>query len=339
MEGRSSGVAGLVWIGIVLGLGCPGGCRDETPGRAAGSREPLIGFVGASRTDPLWPVLQGGARRLARSSGISRVVFAAPPVASVQEQIRLIRQLADKGMRGLCVQVRDPDALDGVLRELNNRGVRVVAMEHDVAPELRIGFAGIDERAVGATLARTAGELFRRGTIMVLHAGTGRSAYAARYRAFERQIRLGSSVQVLGSFDCGADPVEAVRIIRRQARKYPHLDAWVAIDAWPLLGLGPAGRLFPASVKTKLITVGPYPHLWRFLEDGTCAAMIGADYGRIGLSALRFCRAALSEPVSVASIDYAPIRVLRWDDGLRALAKFRQDWASWCEPAEPEPKP
>ncbi len=326
---RVMGLAYVARAGLLCASVGVCGCRDDSPIGRPRPKDLLIGFVGAGQTDPLWPVLRGGAQRLVRESGELSVAFEAPLVACPEEQIRVIRRLMSEGMKGLCVHVRDVEAVSGVLEELNGHGVRIITMGRDVAPELRVGFCGVDDYATGVALAQTTAALFRGGTIMVLHAGTKPAPHATRYIAFERQMRLGSGVQVLGSFDCRGDPAEATRIIRLQAKKFRHLNAWVAMDNWPLHILDDGPRLFPPSVKTQLIAVGPYPTLWRYMEDGTCAAMIAAEYDRIGYNALRFCRLALTEPVSVPGIYHAPIRVVRRDDHLVELRKFKRDWAAW----------
>ena len=288
-----------------------------------------IAVVGASASDPLWPVIQASARRFAPNIE-AQVRFHAPAAASPQAQIDLIRSLLTPNLRGLCVQVSEPAALSGVLQDAINRGVPVVSIGHPAPATVRVGHVGFDDDEIGRLLASAVAKaLDDDGTIMVLHAGSEHPAYGLRLAGFRREIRLHPRIDVFAELDCRGSSLEARRLIRERMERYPRLDAWVWLDDWPLQDEADLSTLLGPTCK--VVMFGGYPSHWPLLRSGRSPVVVTADFSELGAKAVQFCDTALREPSRFESRYHAPLRTV-WSIMLDA---FVADWNRWVAPPEP----
>ena len=276
------------WLGLlVLAVGCD---RSGPVGRSTAAT-PRVVFVGAAADDPLWPAFRAGAQRFADRVGLVSVEFAAPPSRSPEQQCQLILELLQTKLDGICVQVIDAALLAPVLRRVQTRGVRVVTVGKDVPRDARAGYAGLDEQAAGRALALAVGAaLPDGGTVMLLHAGRDSPRFGPRLRAYQEAGGAVPGLFSLGSFDCRADPAEAERIVADKLSRF-RLHAIISLGDWPLEAVTQGGLQLPAGCR--LIAHGASPRYVSLLEDGRCAALIGADYTAIGYDAVRICATAI----------------------------------------------
>jgi ABC-type sugar transport system substrate-binding protein len=322
----SSGTVLLAWLAFTAGLA---GCKPETPAAASLPVRKYIAFVGSGADDPLWPVLRSGAERFPGEPGHLAVRFLAPQTRSPQEQVRLLRgMVGDLNLRGLCVQVSDPEALVGVLEEMTTHGVSVVSMVRDVPKECRTAFCGVDEADVGRALAGAVAEAVGgEGNIMVLVSGLDDPVYSRRLEAFRTEIRLQPDIYVLDYVECHADGVTARHELREGSRRFPSLAAWVMMDNWAFRGWDEAEPLVGAGCR--LIAVDPLPEVCKYLESGLCFALVGGQYGDIGYEAMRDCHLAIGSPRLVRLESLVPALIVRGSD----LEEYRDQWRRWTEPA------
>ena len=314
------------------------GCRDQAnPStaslRPSDSKHGFIAFIGAGPNDPLWPVLQASASRQMPPADIAPSVrFLVPANDSPKAQADLLRSVIEPDLRGVCIHINELPAVAPVLQQINTRGLPIVSMVEPVPPEIRAAHVGVDESAVGRELARcTLEELGTEGgTIMVLHAGHDHPFYGVRYMAFQDEMKFGRSVEVLGEYDCKADPYLARKIIRERSARYPRLSAWVSIVDWPRRGGQAVDDLLPPQ--TRYITVGGLPGHWPLLREGR-SCIIAADYGLIGGQALDACLSAIRDPtqnrrlIGVPLVRLTPVTV---DD-------YEKRWTEWLATPATQP--
>ncbi|MGB9624572.1 MAG: sugar ABC transporter substrate-binding protein [Phycisphaerae bacterium] len=312
------------------------GCRQEEPTRyrripkGAG----FIAFVGAAEHDPLWPILRAGAERFERNQGLIEVRYVAPAVDSPDQQVALIRSLVGPSLRGLCVQVIDPAALEPVFDLARQNGARIVTMIRRTEYPYIDGHVGYDETAVGSALAEATIQYLRRqGAIAILHDAGGDRALRDRYSAFTEAMKPAIGIERWAEIECGGNPVEVRRTMASFAARYPRLSAWVSIAPWPIMELSPRAVTTAASSPLppgcELITCGAEPWVWPFIESGICPLVVGFSYADAGLKALQFCQAA-TESSTIGGREYMiPIRIVTRGN----LDEYRRDWAVWSEPA------
>ena len=285
------------------------GSNHATDSLLAGTRHGLIAFVAATRNDPIFPILKAGAEQYHANTGGMEVRFLEPDGDGPQHQVYLLDSLDDPMLKGVCVQMNDTTTIVPALQRLKNRGVCVVSMLHPAPKEIRVGHAGFDDAAIGKALAQaTVQVLGNEGTIMLLHAGIDHSCYGPRLWGFDEELRQSTNLTVLSRIDCQGKPGNARRIIQDKSARYPRLSLWVALDDWPLCTQESRTPALPSGFK--LVTFSLAPHLWSFVRDGTCPALVTIDFKEIGGKALQFCEIALRNPGRNEDRYAAPVVIL-----------------------------
>lgn len=307
---------------------CAAGCKPRPATSVPRPEESAVAFIGAGQDDPLWPVLRAGAERYIAEFGIRRVFVDAPRFTSPVDQIEMLRRLPQEGYRGVCVQVSAPELIAPVVRQLCSAGLRITTMVHDTAQDVRAAFCGVDNVAIGRQLAQAAARVLSdAGSLIVLHAGQEHASYADRLWAFRQAMEVHPQIKCYFWLDCKGDPAEAERLIRSYLERYPHLGAVVALDDWPLRFLEGKPRLLPTGCK--LITVGGNPAYWKFLQDGTCGALVEADHSATGYDALMLCDKATRNQAMIVKRIELPLTIVTAGD---SLERFMVDWVAWSAP-------
>jgi ABC-type sugar transport system substrate-binding protein len=337
--------AGLIAIACAALSLLPACENDSQPGvggtryRRIPTGAGYIAFIGAGQDDPLWPVLRAGAERFEREQGLIEVRYAAPPIVSPDQQATLIRSLTTPTLRGLCVQVIDPDSLGPVLDRARQNGAAIVTMGRRANYSPIHGNVGYDEEAIGRALAdATVRYLKSRGAIMILHEGQKDRPMRRRYGAFMEAIEPVLGIERWAEIDCQGDPYRAREEIRARSERFPGLSAWVSLAPWPLLAWSPSSATASAPASPlpdgcKLITCGAEPTVWPFLESGLCPIVVGFDYHDMGAKALQFCQAATEGGVITPREYTVPVRMVTPTN----LAEYKRDWAVWAAPPAPAP--
>lgn len=316
-------IAARTGLTVILALACAG-CRRDVPNLDVRPNG-FVAVVGVGQDHPLWPILNGTARRFHRELGLSvplRVV--APTNCSVNAQKNLIRQLHDDGMTALCVQVSDPDALTRSLDSVAAQGVQVVTMMRPVTSKASFVHCGPDQERIGAALADALVAALRDGgTVALIHADSAGDAFARRRRAFLARVSAATGVHVILQYDCHADPKTARNIIRDTMQRFPRLGGWAVLGNWPLCDRDNDRPLLPPTCH--MVAVDPFPNTWACFDDGTVDAMIATDYCQIIERALTTAYAARMGGSNRVVSYAAPARTVTADH----LETFKREWRNW----------
>ncbi len=310
-----------------------GACQNRDDDRELLSKERargFVAFVGAGPSDPLWPVLEAGGKEFARTGSRMRFRFLNPASDSPKAQADLLASLDDPDLRGLCIQVNDPESISPALSRLHTRGVAVVSMMVPAPEPLRFAHVGLDQTAIGRELGRCTVDSLgaEGGTVMLLRADERHPVYGPRYYAFMEEIQRASRVSLLADVNCHADPSEARRLIAERVRKYPRLDLWVALEDWALQDDASAEEVFGPT--TRYITCGGWPRQWPLVRSGRCPCIVAADYGGIARRAAQFCADAARDPLQNKRIAYLDLQRLTAAN----LDEYQRVWSSWLAPLD-----
>jgi ABC-type sugar transport system substrate-binding protein len=319
---RRAATAAFVLAAVVVSVG---GCEDSGSIPRPSERSGEIGFIGASRQDPLWRVLYATAMREVRSYRGFELRTDAPHFASHYAQAQIIREMYSEKLLGLCVQPVDPIAIRDQLEQLRTKGVAVVVMFNSVESANHFLFAGVDEMAAGRALGDALLETLGNGTAAVILSGTPTPGASVRYLGFKERMAASAGVTILKELDCRGDVDLAHRLLREFTERYPRLDAVVSVEDWPLRRRSVQERILPANCR--LVTYGAMPDHWHRLTDGTCAALIGAPYDQVARQALEACISTIRGELSGQSTYLAPPWVVKPEN----LAEFRHQWFEWRE--------
>lgn len=298
------------------------GCRPDSP-TSVPQADGFIALVGAGEADPLWPILRGAAAEFRRAHPKIRVRVETPRMASPNQQAALVRRLQADQMRGICLQVIDPAATAALLEEIRGDGLAVVTMMRRVDSADAFLHCGIAQRDLGAALADAVAEQVPdRGTLGLITAANP-PGLRPRLAGFRQRLKRYPWLEVLREADCAGDPGTAVRLIRETGARFPGIDGWVTLEAWPV---GPAddGRpLMPEGCA--LVLPGPIPDFDKLLTSGRCAAVVMADYHQIVTTALQACMLSAQQEIVHRRVYEAPLTTVT----VQTLPRFRSRWAAW----------
>ncbi|MBN1514643.1 MAG: substrate-binding domain-containing protein [Phycisphaerae bacterium] len=315
---------------LLLPAGCdrPGGTNSASPrGRVR------VALVGASESDPLWPVLRNGALRAQRDFGEVSIETFAPSVPSAEAQSELLRSLRDRDFLAVCVQVADPEALRPALEDVRSAGVFVITLVRPVSSSQAFHHCGPDEAEIGRALADALVEsIDGTGTIAVLTGdGAADGVAGPRARVFRDRIREHADVHVLRELSDEGTPKQIWAATQGFCSRYPRLTA-LAMVSDDLLEDSTlwSAPLTPDSCK--VFGVGPLPARWPLLANRWCHALVGAEYGEIGYKAVQWCIVVARKGELPPQAYAVPVRVV-WCSGLDA---WKAQWARWTEPIVPE---
>lgn len=268
-------------------------CRD-TPPAAQQRPSGVIAFVGVGQDDPLWPWLKAAAARAAeRVEPFSlRVRSEAAASGGAAAQIELIRQLRREGIRGLCVQVADPEALAEELTSLSVQGVRIVTVMRPMPLDSGVTHVGLDEEAIGRAIAdAVAAAVDGAGQIAVLHANSVNPESVRRHRGFRSRLEAYGAVRAILAFDCAGSAAKAEAIIRDATARYPKLAGWAVMGSWPLRSGVDAAPLVPGHCR--LVAADPRPDCRGRIGDRSVHSLVVPRYDRLVELAVTACAEAV----------------------------------------------
>ncbi|HNO80343.1 MAG TPA: substrate-binding domain-containing protein [Phycisphaerae bacterium] len=315
-------VLGL-FIALLFGTS---GCEKPERLLPKRSSEGFIAVVGNVKDDPVWHILAASAERYRAGLGEFELKIFAADADAPSAQTRLLRQIHDPKMRGLCIWPSDVGVMRDILLDLRTKGVPVVTMMTPIPYHEPFPYSGLDEIAVGRALASAAFEAVDGdGTVALLKHGGDSVHHADRYLGFSERAAEVPSMIVLSEFECLGNEFVGQRLVRDYVERFPRLNAMVTLDDWALRGLKSGDTLLPGGCK--LITYGPYPDYWPMVNSGSCYALVGARYDRIAERALQMCvTLARGEVLEISEFFAEPITVKQSN-----LKQFRIDWFHWLE--------
>lgn len=326
----------LVVLAASLAIGC-----DDVGAPATGqsataiehAENPRVAFVGAGEGDPIWPILETGARRYIEAMESLDVQFVNPRGRSPQDQIDALRGLDLGRLQALCIYPIDQEGIQTILDDVYTRGIVIVSVIRQVPDNLRAAHVGYDNRAVGEALAASAIEaLDGEGSLAVIHGSEDDPISRRRRLGFEQELRTHPDIVVFASHDCKGRPLEARTIIEEYSERFPRLSAWVSLDDWPLRERGP--QPLPLPPGCPLITFGGTPDQWPLIERGVLAGIVAPNYGELGAEALRQCETALRQRSRFSRRHDVPLRTI-WRGN---LDQYRDDWHYWSTGEFPKPR-
>lgn len=321
----------IATLGTALLLLCSSvGCDEPRRMLPKRSEEGFIAFVGNAKNDPVWRILAASAQRYRAGLGDFELRVVAADANAPSAQTRLLRQIHNPRMRGLCVWPTDTAVMRDILLDLRTKGVPIVTMMTPIPNPEPFVHSGLDEIAVGKAMANAAYDAVGGdGTIALLRHGGDSMHHADRYLGFSERASEVPGMIILSEFACMGNAFVGQRLVRDYVERFPRLNAMVALDDWPLRGLKSGESLLPKGCK--LITYGPYPDYWPLVNGGTCHALVGGQYDRIAEHALQMCvTLARGEVLDNKEFFADPITIKQSN-----LKQFRIEWFKWLDANKP----
>lgn len=321
---RVAMLAPMIWLlafgALLNGCDAPGATR-----RPAMSKR-HIAVVGTWTEDPSWDVLRTVADRIAADTPGVRISFFAPEDQTPAGQQAVLDKIAGMKFDAVCILPGDALAIRDSVNNLVEGGKPVVLVGRDVPDSSRNFFVGPSEMEIGRAAAQACKQVLPgdRRTVMLLAAGPGDPVYGFRCATFKAELARITGDEVFMELDCGANPIKAQQILRRQSRRYPRVGGWVLLDDWPLRQQDDAGKFLPSGCS--IIVCHDAPRYFQLLSSGKISAVVAYDLyeasNRAIRATLRIAEHGAEEPMDR---DFVPVQVITQDDA----AWHEQQWSLW----------
>lgn len=230
-----------------------------------------IGMVPKATGNSYFNQVEDGAREAAKDLGV-KLIYEGSPVADTEQQIRSIRNLMARGVDLLAVSANDSQKLAPVLKEAQNRHIRVITWDSDTAKDTRELFINmVDPETLGRHLMDAlALQMGEQGQYAIL---TG-TAGASNMGEWVKWIKVQNEeyyprMTLVATVATDDDSQKAYSASVKLLQKYPQLKGVIGSSsvatpaaAQAVLDRGAAGRIHIVGLST--------PNLMRpYLNDGT----------------------------------------------------------------------
>ncbi len=305
---------------------CLAGCDHRQGGRRyRGNASIRIVIVGQGRDEPTWPVLQTVAAQFAERLANVSLEAIAPATRSPQRQRELLLTLQDRDVDAICVEPSAPSAMRGEIDGFARRGTPVVTFGRDVRDSRRAAYSGPAAVELGEAAAKACSAVLtpESKSVLLLSCRTDPEEYGLRSRAFKQALPRAGRGDLLRELVCDGNPLDAARMIRRQAKMYPRMACWVLLDDWPLQNLSPDERLVPSP--SGLVVCNGSPAHFKRLRNGTVFALIGFDYRKVVEEALYAAVQAVTEEGKAITGYTAAVEIIT----VQNVAEVERRWDAW----------
>lgn len=259
------------------------GCQGPA-GTVAGSSpdaDITVAFVPKLTGNAFFEAANKGAQAYAAQHGF-QVEYAGSPVADVSNQVEIVRGLIKRGVPAICISSLDATALDDVLKEAMDAGIRVVTWDSDVSGDARALMVsqGTPEQLGKMLVEMGAKSLTNRG----IDPSGEEIRYAWHYsrpsvadqnswqEAGEEYIRstYPNWVNVNpGNYYSGQDPEKAVLVGGQILEENPDIDLIICNDSTALPGQAEAARGKGMGAEDVTITGFASPNAMKdYCEEG-----------------------------------------------------------------------
>ncbi|MBL8577755.1 MAG: substrate-binding domain-containing protein [Mesorhizobium sp.] len=194
------------------------------------AQEKTIGLVVARTGDPVFAMMECGARKAAQEEGFELTV-SGPAEWNAQQQIPILRAMIARKPQAIVIDPTDSVALQEPLREALAAGIKVVTVDSELGGDLGIPHIGTDGVEGGREAARQLAKLIgEKGTVLVVGVAPGIAITDQRHQGFVEVMKTYPNITVLDKQFAGDSPDKVASAIKGALAANPDL-AGVHADA------------------------------------------------------------------------------------------------------------
>lgn len=255
------------------------GYKPNRAGRAlALSKNPIkIGVIVQSVKTPFMKQVLEGIDRVREEVGHLglQIEMRQIPSLDVKEQIKMIDELIEEGIKGLAILPVEDNQLQLKVNEIiEKEDIPVVTFNADIAGTKRMSFVGLNNYRSGQTVAGLMGMITGgKGKVLVITGYLSNRSHNERVEGFITELRKSyPEIQMLGVQTC-FDEDEAAKDIAIQALKNEDL-AGIFVVANGEVGVCQALKELGKEHQVRVIAHDTTPENEKYLDDGTIDFMI-----------------------------------------------------------------
>lgn len=233
-------------------LGCGGGAppagqSKSEAGKAANDRKVRFAFV-PNAPAAFWEMAGRGLIKFESETGV-KVDLKFPPTGTVEEQNRILEDLANQNYSGVALSVIAPQ---DQVRELNRAATRmlVITVDSDAPDSNRIAFVGPKQREAGVAAGGEIARLLPAGGSIAVFCGDLTAQNAIERMEGIKSAIAGKHVEIVAMKEDGKDRTRARAQVEDVINAYPNISLLVGLWSYngpairdALIGSGRAGKI------------------------------------------------------------------------------------------------
>ena len=240
-------------VALVLGLtACGRGSSDsDSPSsnvhKIASGHALRLAFV-PNAPAAFWEMAAHGLRKFEKETGV-HVELKYPPTGSVEEQNRILEELANQNYSGVALSVIAPE---DQIREINQATHRmnVITTDSDAPKSARIAFVGPKQRDAGFAAGQEIVKLLPQGGQIAVFCGDLTAQNAVERMAGINAAIAGKGIDIVAMKEDGKDRTRARGQVEDVINAYPNIALLVGLWSYngpairdALVGSGRAGKV------------------------------------------------------------------------------------------------
>jgi rhamnose transport system substrate-binding protein len=199
--------------------------------------------------------------------------ITGPTDASASSQISIINAAVQQSPDAIIIAGNDPNAIAPALKQADQRGVKVVAMDSDVAPDARAVFVNqVTTQLVGENQVESIGkQIGYKGEIAILSATANATNQNAWIKVMEETLKKPKykDMKLVKTAYGDDDDQKSFQETQGLIQAYPNLKGIISPTT---VGVAAAARYLsssPQKGKIKLTGLGFPNQMRKFVKDGT----------------------------------------------------------------------
>lgn len=251
------------------------------------------GFVSKTTADPMFVGTYEGFEEACQELGIE-AIYRGTDDASAEKEIEIINQFISQGVDGIAVIAADEDALQPVLQQAMDAGIKVVSVDSATnadSRQLHIDFA--DPVEMGRNMFRTAAEACDyKGQITILNGDPRVSIFAdfndGIFDEYDSNPDKYADIELVKEVAYGYDlPDQSTTEAQALIKNYPDMDVMICPTTVAILA---ASKIIQdSSLDIKVTGIGLPSEMVSYFDSGICDEMYlwdVYDYGYLTAQAL-----------------------------------------------------
>jgi ribose transport system substrate-binding protein len=228
-----------------------------------------IAVVLKNFTNPFWLTHQKAAERAAQDLGIEVTVLAPSKPDNVEEQIRIVEDLIQKGVDGVVIAPANTQAIATAVQKLNEAGIPVVYDNTRGSGGDYVAYVGADNILVGQTMGEEmCARLDGKGKVLVLEGMPGQQTADDRRKGANQALAECPELTVV-SQTAHWTRVEGMQVTENVLQRFSDLNGIIGIGGE--MALGAVEALSAADIPNDAVLIQAmdvYPDIAGAIKSG-----------------------------------------------------------------------
>lgn len=239
----TAGVAALAALGLIAGCGSASPTASADPGKPG-----KVVYIPGLTGNPFYNTVACGAQTEAKKLGVD-FAYQGASTFSVPEQTKILNAVVATQPGAIMISITDPNAMIGPLTVAKRQGIKIIAIDGDVADPsvMTTNIQADGEKGgelAGDALAKSVGE---KGSVLAVDNATGSTVSKARTDGFAKAIAKYPNMKFLGIQYSANDVSKAASITSTAATNNPDLVGVFGVETantqGALTGVREAGKI------------------------------------------------------------------------------------------------